>query len=685
MNPLPRKILCELIGRYGPSLADNPRRLRSLLLDLCGTHRREILLLVNAAKEQVAKDLRDSSKSLPRQLLLQNLSKRLEDHLAVTKEAALWAVESWGLALGEISVDEITQSQQGTQVGAASQPITMEPQLAPITEKVATVRFPSKWKWVVGITILSGLAVGLIYLIRNQPAPLTKEASQKTLSSLSTAPRSRGGSENNEYKVVDNDIGKQIMIMIETLGYFGMERDKYKNHDMREYINDGELIVLHGRTKEMNGNWIAKLDEVFIKGFPYSEYRSIITVMELCNQLSKESDNTNRPGAVINKIGNFLDKTTTDINSPNHRGLYKFVKWNGDSNKLLNSKLVIKIKTVKDIHSGSIRFEGIEQYTLLLIDVVGGKTDIKMYVKNFPVDQYNRMVSDKKIQRNNYPIAIVSNFDDLEGMSSYEYTSDFIKWSPVTDKEEGPAISPLSLYSNIDKLTLISDNKSYDTFKKTKSSTQPLIYKNVLSAWHSINGFKLYLLNDYTFILDNPAGDHGENGIWVLLSNNKIRLTYENKSVMFLVPTEQTGNFKNFQMIINRNGFNYKPNLDLKGFSCYTKKDVLFYMRNCDNYCCEGFISAKPMSHEKLGTYLVVLYSFLQNTLELKGKEFVDQTKANNRIERLIKQTVGNLEKANRTEFAFDYLNVRGECYPVSDEEYKAGKRPILMIKLWNP
>ncbi len=48
----------------------------------------------------MAKDLRERSQSLPHQLLLQNLSKRLEDHLAVTEKAAQWAVESWALALG---------------------------------------------------------------------------------------------------------------------------------------------------------------------------------------------------------------------------------------------------------------------------------------------------------------------------------------------------------------------------------------------------------------------------------------------------------------------------------------------------------------------------------------------------------------------------------------------------------
>ena len=41
MNELPRQKLCELIGKYGESLCDNPARCEGLLRDVCPHDRRE--------------------------------------------------------------------------------------------------------------------------------------------------------------------------------------------------------------------------------------------------------------------------------------------------------------------------------------------------------------------------------------------------------------------------------------------------------------------------------------------------------------------------------------------------------------------------------------------------------------------------------------------------------------------
>jgi len=99
MNDLPRRKLREIIDRYGRSLCEDPRRCEALLRDFCGEYEREIFVLVNALKVGVATDLMASSHNLPGELLLARLTRRLIDDLAVTDEAAGWAVQSWARAL----------------------------------------------------------------------------------------------------------------------------------------------------------------------------------------------------------------------------------------------------------------------------------------------------------------------------------------------------------------------------------------------------------------------------------------------------------------------------------------------------------------------------------------------------------------------------------------------------------
>lgn len=109
MHDAPRQTLRELIARHGPGLCSDARRCEGLLRDLCGAHRREINILTGALRERVPLDLLASQNSVPRGLLLTRLSKRLEEHLALTEEAARWAVDSWALALGVISDAELKE------------------------------------------------------------------------------------------------------------------------------------------------------------------------------------------------------------------------------------------------------------------------------------------------------------------------------------------------------------------------------------------------------------------------------------------------------------------------------------------------------------------------------------------------------------------------------------------------
>lgn len=108
MDDLARQKLCEIVARHGVPLTD-PRRCESLLKDYCGQLRREIFVLVCAVREQVVVDLYGAQESVPRELLHTLLTKRLQQNLALTEEAARWAVESWALALAQLpGVDDQT-------------------------------------------------------------------------------------------------------------------------------------------------------------------------------------------------------------------------------------------------------------------------------------------------------------------------------------------------------------------------------------------------------------------------------------------------------------------------------------------------------------------------------------------------------------------------------------------------
>lgn len=100
MDDLPRRKLAEIVAQYGPSVWEDPRRCRALLMDLCGESRREIFVLVSAVEEGVPAELHQSPAGVPTELLLARLTERLVDNRALDEEAARWAVESWALALG---------------------------------------------------------------------------------------------------------------------------------------------------------------------------------------------------------------------------------------------------------------------------------------------------------------------------------------------------------------------------------------------------------------------------------------------------------------------------------------------------------------------------------------------------------------------------------------------------------
>lgn len=110
MNDLPRYKLREIISRYGRSLADDPLLCEGLLRDFCGQNRLEIFALSQAVKNGIPSELLNSSSQLPVEVTLTRFSKRLEDQCGMNPDLARWVVESWMLALGLASDEQLKLS-----------------------------------------------------------------------------------------------------------------------------------------------------------------------------------------------------------------------------------------------------------------------------------------------------------------------------------------------------------------------------------------------------------------------------------------------------------------------------------------------------------------------------------------------------------------------------------------------
>lgn len=91
------KKLRFLVDRFGREVTDDSRRCEALLRDLIPENRREIAVLVGAAKEMVCKDLCESS--LPAEYLFNNLTERLNQNLGIELTVSRWAVSCWAYAL----------------------------------------------------------------------------------------------------------------------------------------------------------------------------------------------------------------------------------------------------------------------------------------------------------------------------------------------------------------------------------------------------------------------------------------------------------------------------------------------------------------------------------------------------------------------------------------------------------
>ena len=122
----PRHQLRFMLEKYGRSIIDDPRRCRGMLKDLAPKHQRETNLLMLALDQKLVAELTQKTHT-PILMHLDILAQRLHNNIGIQKDFAVWAIESWALALDVI------------QQPLAQQAITPEPEPIPTIVKPAPI------------------------------------------------------------------------------------------------------------------------------------------------------------------------------------------------------------------------------------------------------------------------------------------------------------------------------------------------------------------------------------------------------------------------------------------------------------------------------------------------------------------------------------------------------------------
>ena len=112
MNAAVQQKLREIIGKYGLGLCDNPRRCEGLLRDLCPNHRREVSALIIALEEGIPAAMVKSNPSVPVEIALPRLVQQLVSGVGLSEEVSRWAVDTWALATGRITEDQLGKARR---------------------------------------------------------------------------------------------------------------------------------------------------------------------------------------------------------------------------------------------------------------------------------------------------------------------------------------------------------------------------------------------------------------------------------------------------------------------------------------------------------------------------------------------------------------------------------------------
>ena len=100
--------LKEIIFRYGVSVCDEPKRLKSLLKDLCPNSPRENFVLLTVVRQDIINELLEIKGDY--KFKSTRLKNKVVNNCGIESKLANWAVDSWAYALGII--DEVIKQEK---------------------------------------------------------------------------------------------------------------------------------------------------------------------------------------------------------------------------------------------------------------------------------------------------------------------------------------------------------------------------------------------------------------------------------------------------------------------------------------------------------------------------------------------------------------------------------------------
>ena len=98
LEEYPRNQLRFIVKRYGASIIDDHRRCKGFLKDLAPKHQLETNLLIIALEQNLVYEITKKTHT-PLEAHLKLIAERLNHNFGIQTDYAIWAIESWALAL----------------------------------------------------------------------------------------------------------------------------------------------------------------------------------------------------------------------------------------------------------------------------------------------------------------------------------------------------------------------------------------------------------------------------------------------------------------------------------------------------------------------------------------------------------------------------------------------------------
>ena len=170
MNDQASQKLGEIVTKYGRGIADDPRRLRRAGRPVPRPHPRSLRA---GQRDRMRRGPRaDGSGGEPWELLRGRLTRGLIEQTAVAEDAARWAVEAWGLALGVARAQQtppapVPPPASPPQPGKSPPPVSSPDRGADVPVRPARNELP-RTSLLVSIllpVVFTGLVLGILLVI----------------------------------------------------------------------------------------------------------------------------------------------------------------------------------------------------------------------------------------------------------------------------------------------------------------------------------------------------------------------------------------------------------------------------------------------------------------------------------------------------------------------------------------